>query len=58
MNQAGQPGWIVTHDTIGPNAPNASHPGGAGVMLASGSVVEYDCLSENGEYGFSSFGDA
>lgn len=58
VNQADQPGWVIEHNTIGPNAPNASHPGGAGVMLASDTVVEYNCLSENGEYGFSSFGGA
>ena len=56
VNQAGQPGWVVKYDTIGPNEFNGSNPGGAGVMLATHSLVEYDCLSHNGEYGFSSFG--
>jgi len=56
VNQAGQPGWVVEHNTIGPNEFNGSDPGGAGVMLGSDNVVEYDCLAHNGEYGFSSFG--
>jgi hypothetical protein len=56
VNQNGEPNWTVEHDTIGPNEFNGSNPGGAGVMLGSGSVVEYNCLLHNGEYGFSSFG--
>lgn len=49
VNASGAPTWTVSHDTIQNN-------GGAGVGLASGSVVEYDCLTHNQEYGFSSFG--
>ena len=56
VNQAGQPGWVVEHNTIGPNEFNGSDPGGAGVMLGSDNLVEYNCLVHNGEYGFSSFG--
>jgi len=56
VNQAGQPGWTVKYNTVGPNEFNGSNPGGAGVMLATNNVVEYNCLSHNGEYGFSSFG--
>jgi Right handed beta helix region len=56
VNQAGQPGWVVEHNTIGPNQFTGSNPGGAGVMLGSDNVDEYNCLTENGEYGFSSFG--
>ena len=56
VNQNGEPNWTVEHNTIGPNEFNGSNPGGAGVMLGSGSVVEYNCLVHNGEYGFGSFG--
>jgi len=56
VNQAGQSGWVVEHNTIGPNEFNGSNPGGAGVMLGSHNTVEYNCLAHNGEYGFSSFG--
>jgi hypothetical protein len=41
-------GWIVEHDTIRDNA-------GAGVMLGSGDVVEFNCLTHNGQYGFSAY---
>lgn len=40
--------WTITHSTIRDNA-------GAGVMLGTGDVVEYDCLTANGQYGFSSY---
>lgn len=49
VNHTGAATWTVKYDTIQDN-------GGAGVGLASGSVVEYDCLTHNQEYGFSSFG--
>ena len=28
---------------------------GAAMMLGSGSVTEYNCLTENGEYGFNGY---
>lgn len=56
VNQGNQSGWVVEHNTIGPNEFEGPDPGGAGVMLATDSQVEYNCLSRNGEYGFSSFG--
>jgi hypothetical protein len=58
VNQANQSGWVVAHNTVGPNEFNGSNPGGAGVMLGSNTEVEYNCLASNGEYGFSSFGGA
>ncbi len=58
VNQNGEPNWTVEYNTVGPNEFNGSNPGGAGVMLGSGSVVQYNCLTRNGEYGFSSFGGA
>lgn len=56
VNQAGQPGWVVEHNTVGPNEFNGTNPGGAGVMLGTDNIDEYNCLAHNGEYGFSSFG--
>lgn len=41
-------GWEIRHNTIAHNA-------GAGVMLGGGSVVEHNCLSSNGQYGFSAY---
>lgn len=40
--------WTIRHNTIRQNA-------GAGVMLGDGSVVEHNCLSNNGQYGFSAY---
>ena len=39
-------GWVVEHSTIVNND-------GAGVMLGSDSVLRYNCLKDNGQYGFS-----
>jgi hypothetical protein len=40
--------WTIDYDTIEDNA-------GAGVMLGSGDRLEFDCLTRNGQYGFSSY---
>lgn len=40
--------WTIRFNTIRRNA-------GAGVMLASGSVVRHNCLTRNGQYGFSGY---
>lgn len=39
-------GWVVEHNTIENND-------GAGIMLGSDSVTAYNCLKDNGQYGFS-----
>lgn len=41
-------GWTIAYDTIQGNA-------GAGVMLGSNDVLEYNCLLNNGQYGFSTY---
>ena len=40
--------WTIEHNTIQGNA-------GAGVMLGTDDVLEYNCLTENGQYGFSAY---
>jgi hypothetical protein len=40
--------WTIEHNTIEDNA-------GAGVMLGSGDVLKLNCLTSNGQYGFSSY---
>jgi parallel beta-helix repeat protein len=42
-------GWTVEYDTIQDNAP------GAGMMVGSDTTVEYNCLTDNGQYGFSAY---
>jgi hypothetical protein len=41
-------GWTIRNDTIQYNA-------GAGVFVGTGDVVEDDCLTQNGQYGFSAY---
>jgi len=48
VNHDGGRGWTVKFDTIKDNT------GGAGVGLGTDSVVSTNCLTNNGEYGFSS----
>ncbi|GHJ59660.1 lipoprotein [Nocardioides sp. OK12] len=48
VNHDSAPGWVVEHSTLRRN-------GGAGVFLGSGAVVRHNCLTENGQYGFSAF---
>lgn len=40
--------WTIRHNTIRGNA-------GAGVMLGSGSVTRYNCLTRNEQYGFNAY---
>jgi Right handed beta helix region len=40
--------WTIQYNTIEGNA-------GAGVMMGSNDVVQYNCLTENGQYGFSAY---
>jgi len=48
VNHNSATGWTIEHDTIENNA-------GAGVMLGSDDVLSYNCLTENGQYGFQSY---
>lgn len=40
--------WTITHSTINAN-------GGAGTMLGSHNTLSYDCLENNGQYGFNAY---
>lgn len=48
VNHDSAHGWLVEHNTVRRN-------GGAGVFMGSGSVVQHNCLAENGQYGFSAY---
>ncbi len=41
-------GWIIQYNTIRKNA-------GAGVIIGTNDVVRYNCLSNNGQYGFAAY---
>jgi hypothetical protein len=51
VNHDGGANWTVKYDTIAYNS-------GAGVGLGTNDVVTHNCLANNDEYGFSSFGGA
>ena len=42
-------GWTIAYDTIQDNSP------GAALMVGTNDVVEDDCLTDNGEYGFNAY---
>ncbi len=48
VNHDSGTGWVVAHNTIRDNA-------GAGVMIGSKDVVEANCLTNNGQYGFNAY---
>jgi hypothetical protein len=48
VNHDSGTGWLIEHDTIRNNA-------GAGVMLGSHDVLSENCLTNNGQYGFSAY---
>ena len=48
VNHDSAANWTIQYNTIEDNA-------GAGVMMGSNDVVEYNCLTKNGQYGFSSY---
>ncbi len=48
VNHSGGADWTIKYNTIEDNA-------GAGVGIGTGDSVSYNCLTHNGEYGFSSF---
>lgn len=48
VNHDAAANWTIQYDTVEDNA-------GAGVMMGSNDVVQYDCLTANGQYGFSAY---
>ncbi len=48
VNHTSGHAWTIEHDTV-------EHNGGAGVMLGTKDVLSHDCLTENGQYGFSAY---
>jgi hypothetical protein len=48
VNHDAAHGWTIRYDTVEFNA-------GAGVFVGSGDDVEYNCLTQNGQYGFSAY---
>jgi hypothetical protein len=48
VNHNSAEGWAVRYNTIRDNA-------GAGLMIGSGSVVRFNCLTRNGQYGFNAY---
>ena len=48
VNHDSGPNWTIAHNTIENNA-------GAGVMLGNNDVLNDNCLTENGQYGFSAY---
>jgi hypothetical protein len=48
INQDGNTGWTIAHDTITLNVP------GGGAFAASNSVLKDNCMTLNGQYGFQS----
>lgn len=48
VNHDAGTGWLIEHNTIQRN-------GGAGVFVGSDNIIRYNCLSQNGQYGFSSY---
>lgn len=51
VNHTSGTGWVIAHDTVQRNS-------GAGVMLGSGDQLRDNCLSDNGQYGFSAYSTA
>lgn len=48
VNHDAGDGWLMEYNTVSDND-------GAGVFLGSDNVVRYNCLKDNGQYGFSMF---
>lgn len=48
VNHDAGDGWTIEYNTISNNS-------GAGVFLGSNNVVRYNCLKDNGQYGFSMY---
>ena len=49
VNTNSNDGWTIEHDTMQDNLP------GAAMMIGSHNSIEYNCLTENGEYAFNGY---
>lgn len=49
VNTNSNDNWTIEHDTIQDNVP------GAALMIGSNNTIEYNCLTENGQYGFNGY---
>jgi parallel beta-helix repeat protein len=49
VNTNSNDNWTIEHDTIQDNVP------GAAMMIGSNNTIEYNCLTENGEYAFNGY---
>jgi hypothetical protein len=52
INDGTNTAWTIRYDTVTLNVP------GAGAMVGADGVLEYDCMTLNGQYGFQSSDDA
>jgi Right handed beta helix region len=52
INQSSNTGWTIRYDTVTLNVP------GAGAIVGADGVLEYNCMTLNGQYGFQSSDDA
>lgn len=50
VNHDSGSGWTMEHNTVRQNA-------GAGMMIGSNDIVEVNCLTRNGQYGFNAYAD-
>lgn len=51
VNQSSNTGWTLRYDTVTLNVP------GAGAIAGAGNTLAYDCMTQNGQYGFQSSDD-
>jgi hypothetical protein len=49
VNTNSNDGWMIEHDTMQDNLP------GAAMMIGSHNSIEYNCLTQNGEYAFNGY---
>jgi hypothetical protein len=49
VNHDGGPGWVMEHNYM-------HHNQGAAVFVSSGNTLRYNCLRDNGQYGFQGIG--
>ncbi len=56
VNHDNGPNWTVQYNTIHDNGNVQGSMDGAAMGMGSGDVYEYNCLTNNGEYGLNAFG--
>jgi Right handed beta helix region len=49
INENSNPNWTILYNTIAYNVP------GSAIMLGTSDVVEYNCLTQNGQYAFNGY---